>query len=69
MKLDQSGELVWGTPAVLSLAHGTELKGSDDLRIAKKLSGNSSLNPAKVRALGWPLPGIFLREVCGANYL
>ena len=43
---------------VLSLAHGSELRGTDvDLNIVNfffLLSENFSLNSARVRALGWP---------------
>ena len=45
---------------VLSPEYGSELGGSDVyLHDAKKLSGNFSLNSARVRAFGWPLLGIF----------
>ena len=41
---------------VLSQAHGSDLRSPDVyLHIMKKLSGNFSLNSARVRALGWPL--------------
>ena len=40
---------------VLSLAHGSKLRGSDVICILqKKLSGKFSLNGARVCALGWP---------------
>ena len=61
MRLDQSGELFWDTPSrsawvlthILTLATGSELRGSDVyLHIVKNLSGNVSLNSASVRALG-----------------
>ena len=63
---------------IMSLAHGSELKCSDIyLHIVKKLSGNVSLNSARVHALGWPLlwlaEGSFLKKnfrlLCGANHL
>ena len=63
---------------VLSLAHGSELRGSDVyLNIVKTLFGNFSLNSARVCVLDWPLLaffflGIFLilfRGVCGSNHL
>ena len=45
---------------VLSLAHGSELRGSDIICISwKKSSGNFSLISARVRAFGWPLLGFF----------
>ena len=45
---------------ILSLAHGSELRGSDVyLHIVKNLSGNVSLNSASVRALEWPLLAFF----------
>ena len=45
---------------VLSLAHGSELIGSNVYQqIVKKWYGNFSLNSARVGALGWPLLGIF----------
>ena len=45
---------------VLSLVQRSELRGSDIyLHIVKKLSGNFSLNSARVHSLGWPLLGIF----------
>ena len=47
---------------VLSLEHGSGLRGSDVyLHIAreKKKSRKFSLNSARVGALGWPLPVIF----------
>ena len=40
---------------ILSLAHGSKLRGSDVICILqKKLSGKFSLNGARVCALGWP---------------
>ena len=45
---------------VLSLGHGSELRGSNVyLHIVKTLSGNFSINSARVRILEWPLLGIF----------
>ena len=45
---------------VLSQVHGSDLRSPDVyLHIMKKLSGNFSLNSARVRALGWLLLRIF----------
>ena len=61
---------------VLSLAHRSELRGSDIyLHIVKNSSGNFSLNLARERALGLLLLGIFsvfsdfFRGFCRANHL
>ena len=61
----------------LSLAHGSEIRGSDVfLHIVKKLYGIFSLNSAKYVPLdGLSLDflggffNLFLRGVCGANHL
>ena len=45
---------------ILSLAHGSEKKGFRRyLQIVKNWSGIFSLNSSRLRAVGWPLLGIF----------
>ena len=60
---------------ILSLAHGSEQRGSDVICIiiVKNWSGNFSLNSPRVRALGWPLLGIFwggsLGQIINREYI